>query len=121
MTENQKVELIKVEANSDTQKVLKKLIKDIKRDEQDNKNFKSNLNLNSNIESNLNSNIESEDHDLEETKNDEEKIVTNGGRVLAVTSFGKDIDEAVNKSFDNAAKINFNGKYYRKDIGFDLL
>ena len=55
------------------------------------------------------------------TKNDEEKIVTNGGRVLAVTSFGKDIDEAVNKSFDNAAKINFNGKYYRKDIGFDLL
>jgi phosphoribosylamine---glycine ligase len=55
------------------------------------------------------------------TKNDEEKIVTNGGRVLAVTSFGKDIDEAVNKSFDNAKKINFNGKYYRKDIGFDLL
>lgn len=55
------------------------------------------------------------------TKNDEEKIVTNGGRVLAVTSFGKDIDEAVNKSFDNATKINFNGKYYRKDIGFDLL
>jgi phosphoribosylamine---glycine ligase len=55
------------------------------------------------------------------TKNDEEKIVTNGGRVLAVTSFGKDIDEAVNKSFDNAKKINFNGKYYRKDIGYDLL
>ena len=55
------------------------------------------------------------------TKNYEEKIVTNGGRVLAVTSFGKDIDEAVNKSFDNATKINFNGKYYRKDIGFDLL
>jgi len=55
------------------------------------------------------------------TKNDEEKIVTNGGRVLAVTSFGKDINEAVNKSFDNAKKINFNGKYYRKDIGFDLL
>ena len=55
------------------------------------------------------------------TKNDEEKIVTNGGRVLDVTSFGKDIDEAVNKSFDNAKKINFNGKYYRKDIGFDLL
>jgi len=55
------------------------------------------------------------------TKNDGDKIVTNGGRVLAVTSFGKDIDEAVNKSFDNAKKINFNGKYYRKDIGFDLL
>ena len=54
------------------------------------------------------------------TKNDEDKVVTNGGRVLAITSFGKDINEAVNKSFKNAEKINFEGKYYRKDIGFDL-
>ena len=48
------------------------------------------------------------------------KIVTNGGRVMAVTSFGQDIDKAVNKSLQNAEKIDFKGKYYRKDIGFDL-
>ena len=54
------------------------------------------------------------------TKSEGEKIFTNGGRVLAITSFGKDIEEAVNKSFENAEKIQFDGKYYRKDIGFDL-
>lgn len=54
------------------------------------------------------------------TKKNKEKIETNGGRVLAITSFGKDISEAVNKSFENAEKIHFEGKYYRKDIGFDL-
>ena len=54
------------------------------------------------------------------TTNNEEKIETNGGRVLAITSFGKDINEAVDKSFENAEKIHFEGKYYRKDIGFDL-
>ena len=54
------------------------------------------------------------------TKNDGDKVVTNGGRILAITSFGKDINEAINKSFKNAEKINFEGKYYRKDIGFDL-
>jgi phosphoribosylamine--glycine ligase len=53
------------------------------------------------------------------TKDD--KIVTNGGRVMAITSFGQDIDKAVNKSLQNAEKIDFKGKYYRKDIGFDLL
>ena len=54
------------------------------------------------------------------TKNSNDRILTNGGRVLAITSFGKDIDEALNKSFTNADKINYEGKYYRKDIGFDL-
>ena len=54
------------------------------------------------------------------TTNNEEKIETNGGRVLAITSFGKDINEAIDKSFENAEKIHFEGKYYRKDIGFDL-
>ena len=54
------------------------------------------------------------------TKKDGNKIVTNGGRVLAVTSFGKDINESVNKSLLNAKKINFKGKYFRNDIGFDL-
>lgn len=48
-------------------------------------------------------------------------LVTNGGRVLAVTSLHKDWREATNLSNENAAKINFEDKYYRKDIGFDLL
>ena len=54
------------------------------------------------------------------TKQEEDPVLTNGGRVLAVTSFGKNIEDALNKSFVNAEKINFEGKYYRKDIGFDL-
>ena len=54
------------------------------------------------------------------TKNSDDKILTNGGRVLAITSFGNNIEEALNKSFKNAEKINYEGKYYRKDIGFDL-
>ena len=54
------------------------------------------------------------------TKNSNDKVLTNGGRVLSITSFGNNIDEALDKSFTNAEKINFEGKYYRKDIGFDL-
>tara|TARA_B100001142_G_scaffold281834_1_gene293841 strand:+ start:26208 stop:27476 length:1269 start_codon:yes stop_codon:yes gene_type:complete len=53
------------------------------------------------------------------TKNDL-GIKTNGGRVIALTSFGEDIEDALNKSFESAEKISFEGKYYRKDIGFDL-
>jgi len=48
------------------------------------------------------------------------KIVSNGGRVLAVTSFGGDLHEATKKSYQNIEKINFDKMYYRKDIGFDL-
>lgn len=48
------------------------------------------------------------------------KLVTNGGRVLALTSFGKNIQEAVEKSKVTAAKVNFEGKYFRKDIGFEF-
>tara|TARA_E500000331_G_scaffold358490_1_gene425812 strand:- start:14499 stop:15770 length:1272 start_codon:yes stop_codon:yes gene_type:complete len=54
------------------------------------------------------------------TKSSGEAILTNGGRVLAITSFGKDIENALSKSFTNAEKISYEGKYYRKDIGFDL-
>ena len=50
----------------------------------------------------------------------DEKIITNGGRVIAVTSFGKDIDEAINKSYKNINEISFKGKQFRNDIGFDL-
>jgi phosphoribosylamine--glycine ligase len=46
--------------------------------------------------------------------------VTNGGRVLAVTSFGDSIEEAVKYSRQKAAEIHFDGAYYRRDIGFDL-
>ena len=53
------------------------------------------------------------------TKN-EGVIKTNGGRVVAITSFGEDIESALAKSYINAEKISFEGKYYRNDIGFDL-
>ena len=54
------------------------------------------------------------------TKNENEQLRTSGGRVIALTSFGGNIEEALTKSFASAEKISFKGKYYRKDIGFDL-
>ena len=47
-------------------------------------------------------------------------VVTAGGRVLAVTSFGNNMKEALQISYKNISKINFENSYYRKDIGFDL-
>ena len=50
----------------------------------------------------------------------EVQVVTNGGRVIAVSSYGKDKAEALQKSFTEAQKINFTDKYFRRDIGADL-
>jgi phosphoribosylamine--glycine ligase len=55
------------------------------------------------------------------TKLENGKVVTNGGRVLAVTSYGNDFQEAIKKSYQNIEKLNFDKMYFRKDIGFDLL
>ena len=55
------------------------------------------------------------------TKQVGDNVVTSGGRVLALTSFGNTIEEALVHSFANAEKINFEKKNYRKDIGFDLV
>jgi phosphoribosylamine--glycine ligase len=54
------------------------------------------------------------------TKNVDGKLLTNGGRVMAVTSFGKDFKAALEVSKKNAEQIDFEGKYFRRDIGFDL-
>ncbi len=51
-------------------------------------------------------------------KNNE--VVSNGGRVIALTAYGTDKDDALKQSFKNAQTLNFEGKYFRSDIGFDL-
>lgn len=55
------------------------------------------------------------------TKASNQEIFTNGGRVLAVTSYGNSIEEATKKSYQNIEKLHFDKMYYRKDIGLDLL
>ncbi|UJH69036.1 phosphoribosylamine--glycine ligase [Allomuricauda sp. SCSIO 65647] len=54
------------------------------------------------------------------TKEENGKVMTNGGRVIAVTSYGNDFREALAVSYKNIEKICFDDIYYRKDIGFDL-
>lgn len=54
------------------------------------------------------------------TKMENGKLVTSGGRVISVSSYGKDRAEALAQSFKNVQKINFDGKYFRSDIGKDL-
>ena len=48
------------------------------------------------------------------------QVVSNGGRVMAVTSYGETMEQALVKSYENTGKIDFEGKNFRKDIGFDL-
>ncbi|WP_278034480.1 phosphoribosylamine--glycine ligase [Flavobacterium nitratireducens] len=55
------------------------------------------------------------------TKFDNGNVVTNGGRVMAITSYGDSFLEALAQSYKNVEKINWENVYYRKDIGFDLV
>ena len=48
-------------------------------------------------------------------------VLTSGGRVLAVTSYGKNIEVAIEKAYEAVSKISFEGAYYRKDLGQDVL
>jgi len=54
------------------------------------------------------------------TKLENNTVVSNGGRVLAITSYGNTFDEAIKKSYQNIDKLHFDKMNYRKDIGFDL-
>ena len=54
------------------------------------------------------------------TKNENGKVLSAGGRVMAITSYGKSVFDALNQSYLSAEKIEFNNMYYRKDLGFDL-
>ena len=54
------------------------------------------------------------------TKYEDGKVKTNGGRVIAITSIGNSVEEALEKSYKSIKKINFEKMNYRKDIGFDL-
>jgi len=54
------------------------------------------------------------------TKIEQEKVITNGGRVIAITSYGANFKEAISKSYQNIKKIKFDKMNYRTDIGFDL-
>ena len=55
------------------------------------------------------------------TKETSGKILTNGGRILAISALGENFKDALAKSYRNADRILYQGKYYRKDIGFDLM
>ena len=54
------------------------------------------------------------------TKEEDGKILTSGGRVIAVSSWGDTKEEALQRSYRTSRQISFEGIYYRTDIGFDL-
>lgn len=54
------------------------------------------------------------------TKDENGEVLTNGGRVLAITSYGESMNEALEQSYANAHVVRYEGKYFRSDIGFDL-
>jgi len=54
------------------------------------------------------------------TKTENGQVVSNGGRVIAMTSYGNDFQQAIKKSYQNIDKLSFDKMYFRKDIGFDL-
>ena len=51
------------------------------------------------------------------TADKDDKVVTNGGRVLGVTAIGHDVAEAIKRAYEGMSKIHFDGMHYRKDIG----
>ena len=53
-------------------------------------------------------------------KQSDGKVITSGGRVMAVTSYGNTYEEAIKKSYQSIGKLHFDKMYYRKDLGFDL-
>lgn len=55
------------------------------------------------------------------TTNKENEVLSNGGRVIAITSYGNDLKEALDKSYQSATQINYEGKHYRKDIGYEFI
>ena len=55
------------------------------------------------------------------TKLEGNNVVSNGGRVLTITSYGDDFQQAIKKSYQNIDKLSFDKMYFRKDIGFDLI
>ena len=55
------------------------------------------------------------------TSSDGPSVLTDGGRVVAITSYGRNLDAALEKTYDSISKISFEGAYYRKDLGFDVL
>lgn len=55
------------------------------------------------------------------TKEENGRILTNGGRVVAITSLGNHLKETLEQSLSNATRISYDGKYYRRDIGYEFL
>jgi len=55
------------------------------------------------------------------TKADGPAVITNGGRVLTATSYGKDLPSALKRSYESLSKVEFENSYFRTDIGHDVL